>query len=85
MTSLSAPILSPAQDSSCIDLQLTIQGVFVLDHYLKNCKIITLFFAGFIRPAEWCLVCRGIRRARQQWNCNVPPDEAYACLGTLSP
>ena len=39
-----------------------------------------LSIQGFIRPGEWCLGVRGIRRTRQLWRCDNSCNEVYEHL-----
>ena len=46
----------------------------------SSCNDLQLSIQGFVRPGEWCIGVRGIRRTRQKWLCSNSPDEVYTYL-----
>ena len=50
---------------------------------LSSCNDLQLSIQGFIRPGEWCIGPRVIRRIRQKWICDNRPEEVYSSLITI--
>ena len=46
----------------------------------SSCNDLQLKIQGAIRPGEWCIGPRAIRRIRQKWECSENPDEVFSYM-----